>query len=317
MRRILKSAASLLTGLALAATATTATTVPAGAAAWCSVTFQTYSSIQKGSTGAQAKAMECLLAKAGFATTVNGRFSAADAQELAKFRRAVGLSPLHVGGRRAWSALLSRGSTPHLNTGDKGKNVVRLQLALRSAGFAKVPTTGRYDTATVAVVKIIQQRHHLRQTGEVNAEFWKALQAGKIIATTVVVKKPVVKPVANSAQTRTKGEKALAYAKKQLGDRYVYGGTGPNGWDCSGLSMKAWKAAGVNLPHSAGKQYRIGKKISKSNLRNGDLVCFYRGIGHVGVYAGNGKVIHAPHPGKKVSYIKMSYMPYMGARRPG
>jgi cell wall-associated NlpC family hydrolase len=317
MRSILKSAASLVTGLALAATATMATTIPAGAAARCSVTFQTYNSIKKGSTGTQAKAMECLLAKAGFATTVNGRFSAADAQELAKFRKSIGLSPLLVGGRRAWSALLSRGSTPHLNAGEEGKNVVRLQLALRSAGFAEVPTTGRYGTATVAVIKIIQKRRHLKQTGEVNAEFWKALQAGRIIATTVVVKKPVVKPVSNAAQTRTKGEKALAYAKKQLGDRYVYGGTGPNGWDCSGLSMKAWKAAGVNLPHSAGRQYRIGKKISKSNLRNGDLVFFYRGIRHVGVYAGNGKVIHAPHPGKKVSYIKMSYMPYMGARRPG
>jgi hypothetical protein len=77
-----------------------------------------------------------------------------------------------------------------------------------------------------------------------------------------------------------------------------------------------WRAAGVKLPHSAGKQYRIGKKISKSQLRNGDLV-FYRGISHVGLYAGNGKVIHGPRPGKKVSYIKMSYMPYAGARRPG
>ena len=95
------------------------------------------------------------------------------------------------------------------------------------------------------------------------------------------------------------------------------GGTGPNGWDCSGLTMKAWKAAGVKLPHSSGQQFRIGKKISKSNLRSGDLVFFYRGISHVGLYAGNGKVIHAPRPGKQVSYIKMSHMPYMGARRPG
>jgi hypothetical protein len=113
----------------------------------------------------------------------------------------------------------------------------------------------------------------------------------------------------------------------------VLGGDPPHGEDSKdwgGLTLAAtaavstipaeaatrWRAAGVKLPHSAGKQYRIGKKISKSQLRNGDLV-FYRGISHVGLYAGNGKVIHAPRPGKKVSYIKMSYMPYAGARRPG
>jgi cell wall-associated NlpC family hydrolase len=165
------------------------------------------------------------------------------------------------------------------------------------------------------VIKVVQKSQHLKRTGEVDAEFWKRLQAGKIIATTVV-KKPVPKPVSKAPKTHTKGEKALAFAKNQLGDPYVRNAAGPNGWDCSGLSMKAWKAAGVSLPHSAGKQYRIGKKISKSNLRNGDLVFFYPGIKHVALYAGNGNVIHAPHPGKKVQYIKMKYMPYMGARRP-
>jgi len=300
----------------LAATATLGT-VPAEAATRCDVTFKTYDPIREGSSGAQAKAMECLLQKAGFATTVNGHFSAADAKELAKFRKSISLNPLLVGGHRAWSALLSRGTTPRLEVGDEGKNVVRLQLALRSAGFAKIPTTGKYSASTGAVIKTIQKARHLKQTGQVDADFWKALQAGKIAATTVVAKKPIAKPVSKASKTGTKGEKALAFAKKQLGDRYGYGGAGPNSWDCSGLTMKAWKTAGVKLPHSAGKQYRVGKKISKSRLRNGDLVFFYPGISHVALYAGNGKVIHAPHPGKTVTYIKMKYMPYMGARRPG
>jgi hypothetical protein len=81
--------------------------------------------------------MECLLTKAGFATTVNGRFSASDARELAKFRKSIGLGPPAVGGRRAWSALLSQGTTPHLKKGENGKAVVRLQLALRSAGSSR------------------------------------------------------------------------------------------------------------------------------------------------------------------------------------
>jgi cell wall-associated NlpC family hydrolase len=317
MGRILKTAASLVTGLALAATAAVGT-IPAEAATRCDVTFKTYSLIKQGSTGAQAKAVECLLYKAGFATTANGRLSAADGRELAKFRKSLGLSQVAVAGRRTWSALLSHGARPHLNAGDKGKHVVRLQLALRSAGFGTVPATGRYGARTAAVVKIIQKALHHKQTGEVNAGFWRALQTGKITASTVVIKKPVAKPVSTAPKKRlTKGAKALAYAKKQLGDRYVRNGTGPNGWDCSGLTMKAWGSAGVRLPHSSSKQYRIGKKVSKSQLRHGDLVFFYRGISHVGLYAGNGKVIHAPRPGKKVSYIKMSYMPYAGARRPG
>jgi cell wall-associated NlpC family hydrolase len=317
MGRILKTAASLVTGIALAATAVLGT-IPADAATRCDVTFTAYQPIKAGSHGPQAKAMECLLHKAGYPTTVNGHFSAADAQELAKFRKSIGLNPLLVGGRRAWSALLSRGATPHLQAGDKGKKVLWLQLALRSAGFSKIPITGRYGAATTDVIKVVQKSRYLKRTGEVNAEFWKALQAGRIIAATVVVKKPVLpKPVSKAPKTHTKGEIALAFAKKQLGDRYVRNGAGPNGWDCSGLTMKAWKAAGVKLPHSASKQYRIGKKISKSQLRPGDTVFFYPGIKHVALYAGNGNVIHAPHPGKKVSYIKMKYMPYMGARRPG
>jgi cell wall-associated NlpC family hydrolase len=114
-----------------------------------------------------------------------------------------------------------------------------------------------------------------------------------------------------------KGAKALAFAKAQLGEPYVRNGAGPNGWDCSGLTMKAWGSVGVSLPHSAGQQYNRGRSVAKSDLQLGDLVFFYNDISHVGLYAGNGRVIHAPHPGASVEYIKMSYMPYGGARRPG
>jgi len=115
-----------------------------------------------------------------------------------------------------------------------------------------------------------------------------------------------------------KGAKALAYAKAQLGDPYVRNGAGPDGWDCSGLTMKAWGSVGVSLPHSAGQQYNRGRRITnKSDLRLGDLVFFYNPISHVGLYAGNGQIIHAPRPDKSVEYTKMSYMPYAGASRPG
>jgi cell wall-associated NlpC family hydrolase len=114
-----------------------------------------------------------------------------------------------------------------------------------------------------------------------------------------------------------KGAKALAFAKAQLGEPYARSGAGPSSWDCSGLTMKAWGAVGVSLPHSSGQQFTRAQPVSRSDLQLGDLVFFYSDIHHVGLYAGNGQVIHAPRPGKSVEYIKMSYMPYAGARRPG
>lgn len=138
---------------------------------------------------------------------------------------------------------------------------------------------------------------------------------GAITATQVsTAQKAVAK---KKRKKKSKGAKALAYAKKQLGDRYRYGGTGPNAWDCSGLTRAAWRKAGKKIPRSSQGQSRIGKKVKKSQLKKGDLVFFYAGKSHVGIYAGKGRVIHASRPGKPVAYIKMKYMPYAGARRPG
>jgi peptidoglycan DL-endopeptidase CwlO len=125
-------------------------------------------------------------------------------------------------------------------------------------------------------------------------------------------------PAKRSSSTgSSKGAKALAYAKAQLGEPYARSGAGPSSWDCSGLTMMAWGSVGVSLPHSSRQQFSRGRSVAKSDLRSGDLVFFYSDISHVGLYAGNGQVIHAPRPGKSVEYIKMSYMPYAGARRPG
>lgn len=96
-----------------------------------------------------------------------------------------------------------------------------------------------------------------------------------------------------------RAKKAIDFAKAQLGDPYVYGGEGPNGWDCSGLMQAAWRAAGVSIPRVVGPQYAATKKISMSQLQPGDLV-FYGDMSHNGMYLGNGKVIHSPRPGKSV-----------------
>lgn len=100
-------------------------------------------------------------------------------------------------------------------------------------------------------------------------------------------------------------KKAIAFAMNQLGDPYVYGGTGPNGWDCSGLVMKAYAAAGVSLPRVVGPQIAAGRKVSASELQPGDLVA-YPSMSHIGIYLGGGKVIHAPRPGKSVEITSLS-----------
>lgn len=119
-------------------------------------------------------------------------------------------------------------------------------------------------------------------------------------------------PAADTARAA----KAIKFALEQIGDRYVWAAAGPDAWDCSGLTMAAWRAAGVSLPHSSAQQYAIGRKIPRSELAPGDLVYFYSPISHVGIYIGNGQMVDAPNPSKNVRIAPISMMPYVGATRP-
>jgi len=95
---------------------------------------------------------------------------------------------------------------------------------------------------------------------------------------------------------------AISYAEAQLGKPYEYGAAGPNSFDCSGLTMQAWAAAGAGLPHSAAGQWDDTARVSYSQLQPGDLVFFYQPVDHVGIYVGNGTMINAPHTGANVEY---------------
>lgn len=116
--------------------------------------------------------------------------------------------------------------------------------------------------------------------------------------------------------TSDQAGRAVNFAVAQLGDRYVWSGDGPDTWDCSGLTMAAWRAAGVSLPHSSAEQYAEGHKISRADLQPGDLVFFYSPISHVGLYLGNGRMVHAPNPSRRVEVTSIDSMPYAGAVRP-
>ncbi|GAA1704148.1 NlpC/P60 family protein [Propioniferax innocua] len=115
----------------------------------------------------------------------------------------------------------------------------------------------------------------------------------------------------------SKGQAALAFAKAQIGKPYIFGGTGPSGYDCSGLTGAAWSSVGVSIPRTSQAQFGAGSSVSKGDLQPGDLVFYYGGISHVGIYAGGGQIVHASRPGKPIGYAPLDSMPYAGARRVG
>ncbi|WP_186768119.1 C40 family peptidase [Streptomyces qinzhouensis] len=116
--------------------------------------------------------------------------------------------------------------------------------------------------------------------------------------------------------TSSRAARAVAYAYGALGKPYVWGATGPASYDCSGLTRAAWRAAGVSLPRTTYTQIGAGRRVARSELAPGDLVFFYPGVSHVGLYVGGGRMIHAPRPGAQVRIASVDEMPFAGATRP-
>jgi len=110
---------------------------------------------------------------------------------------------------------------------------------------------------------------------------------------------------------------AVKFAMAQVGKAYVYGASGPNAYDCSGLTMRAWGMAGVGLPHSSSAQQGSGVRVSECELRPGDLVFYYSPVSHVGMYIGHGLIVNALNPSAGVRVSPLHSMPYSGAVRPG
>lgn len=122
---------------------------------------------------------------------------------------------------------------------------------------------------------------------------------------------PAAPVVTQLPASSNKVETAISFAKAQLGDPYAWGGTGPDSWDCSGLTMKAWAAAGVNLPHFGGAQYTQTKHVAVDDIQRGDLLFWSDGsaasIYHVAIYLGGGQMIQAPRTGRNVEIVPLTY----------
>ncbi|MGW1314101.1 NlpC/P60 family protein [Streptomyces sp. NPDC002426] len=121
--------------------------------------------------------------------------------------------------------------------------------------------------------------------------------------------------LADGAPASARGLAALMAARQALGRPYVWGAEGPDGFDCSGLMRWAYAQAGVGLPRTSQEQRYAGRRVPLAEARPGDLVAYRADASHIGMYAGNGQVIHAPHPGAAVRYDPVGMMPVSSVTR--
>lgn len=124
----------------------------------------------------------------------------------------------------------------------------------------------------------------------------------------------VLKEISGNASEA--GKKAIGYATEQIGKDYVWGAEGPDTFDCSGLTMRSWEAAGHTIPRTSQEQWRQLPHIDVEDMRPGDLIIYHDDASHVGMYIGGGEIVHAPRPGRQVTVAGAGSMRILGVVRP-
>lgn len=170
----------------------------------------------------------------------------------------------------------------------------------------KDTVTGKLDAARSLLARLTaEERARLQGTGTDRAARSSTGDRGALAS-----------PDAATAQApNSRAAAAVSYAYSKLGSPYVWGATGPDAFDCSGLTQAAYRSAGLSLPRTTYAQIDAGRRVSRAELLPGDLVFFYSGISHVGLYIGDGQMIHAPNPSAPVRVAPLDEMPFAGATR--
>ena len=132
---------------------------------------------------------------------------------------------------------------------------------------------------------------------------------------TAVAAEPAAAPAAASAPAPAPAQVAVDTARAQVGKAYEYGGNGPDSFDCSGLTSYAYRSAGIELPRRSADQATVGTPVARADLQPGDLVFYYEPISHVGIYVGDGVIVHAGTESTGVEYTTVDMAGYNTARR--
>lgn len=191
-------------------------------------------------------------------------------------------------------------ASPTLSKNSSGNDVLTLQKKLYLIGYDITELDGVYGVETEKAVSAFQRDNKISVTGIVTNVTWRALRKakekkGRTLPAITVKPTPAVKPIAGLLSGE-QGNSIVATAKTFMGVPYVFGGTTPKGFDCSGLVQYVFKLNGVNIPRLADEQYNLGRTATRSQLVAGDLVFFNTeggGITHCGIYVGSGNFLHA------------------------
>lgn len=251
-----------------------------------------------GSTGSYVAVVQTKLG-----VTADGVFGPITRAAVLSFQRENGLAADGVVGPYTWAALQDGGSPtrPLLKIGATGSYVVDLQRRLG------ITSDGDFGAITQSAVMSFQSRYHLLVDGEVGAQTWAVLlkvgsaSSADSSATTTISS-------GGSSSSLSLGERAVAIASEQAGKPYVYGGAGPDSFDCSGLVMYVYGQLGYSLPHNADDQYHSVRSVPQSDLQIGDIVFLPNSNGYVthdGIYAGDGYWWVARYPGTVIERQQM------------
>ncbi len=186
----------------------------------------------------------------------------------------------------------------------------RLKDERKKKDEAKKEIEARLDAAKKLESRLEEkERERLRQIEEE-----KARQAQRTWLASDALKGVSLKDAGSATEI---GRRAVAFATAQIGKDYVWGAVGPDTYDCSGLTSRAWATAGLGIPRTSQEQWRQLPKVDVRDMRPGDLIIYFSDASHVAMYVGDGMMVHAPRPGRQVTMAGAGSMPILGVVRPG